>query len=299
MFFNSIFASLPATTPQPTPGFWVHDLSPFIVEFPEGFFLDGIRWYGFAYLAGFLVGMWLLSFYYKRERSPLNPEAQTNFLLALIVGVIVGGRLGYMLFYAPEKLWNDPLSLFRVWQGGMASHGGMLGVLLATWWTARRYRCGFLRLCDIVVTLAPAGLLFGRIANFINGELWGKETDVAWAVVFKFKTLIFGGIEHTSYLLPRHPSQLYEAATEGLLLLIWTQIRFWKKKPLPPGQLVGEAAILYAASRIFCEIFREPDAGVSFICGMARGQFFSVLLALLGIIFIVFSRIRKDKTVSE
>ncbi len=294
-----MLAALPATTPSPTPGYWVHDLSPFIIEFPEGFFLDGIRWYGFAYLAGFLVGAWLLSFYYKRGRSPLNSDQQTNFLLALVVGVIVGGRLGYMLFYAPDKLLNDPLSLFQVWQGGMASHGGMLGVLAATWWTARRTRCGFLRLCDIVVTLAPAGLLFGRIANFINGELWGKETDVAWAVVFKYKTLIFGGIEHTSYLLPRHPSQLYEAALEGLFLLIWTQFRFWKKKPLPAGQLVGEAALLYAGVRIFCEIFREPDAGVSFILGMARGQFFSVLLALLGVAFIIFSRLKKNENCAE
>lgn len=292
-------SALPATTPSPTPGFWVHDLSPFIVEFPEGFFLDGIRWYGFAYLAGFLVGAWLLSLYYKRGRSPLNSDAQTNFILALIVGVLVGGRLGYMLFYASDKLWSDPLSLFQVWQGGMASHGGMIGVLLATWWMACRSRSNFLQLCDIVVTLAPAGLLFGRIANFINGELWGKETDVAWAVVFKYKYLVFNQIEHVAYLLPRHPSQLYEAALEGLLLLVWTQLRFWKKNPLPPGQLVGETAILYAAVRIFCEIFREPDAGVSFICGMARGQFFSVLLILLGVAFIVFSRLKKDKMASE
>lgn len=290
-----MFATVPATTPNPTPGFWVHDLSPFIIEFPEGFFLDGIRWYGLAYLAGFVVGAWLLSLYYKRRRSPLDADAQSGFIIALILGVLVGGRLGYMLFYAPEKLWSDPLSLFQVWQGGMASHGGMIGVLVATWWTAHHYHCKFLRLCDIVVTLAPAGLLFGRIANFINGELWGKETDVAWAVIFKYKFLIFNGIEHVAYLFPRHPSQLYEAALEGLLLLVWTQLRFWKKKPLPPGQLAGEAALIYAGVRIFCEVFREPDAGVSFICGMARGQFFSVLLALLGVAFIVFSRVRKDK----
>lgn len=294
-----MFAALPATTPSPTPGYWVHDLSPFIFEFPEGFFLDGIRWYGLAYLAGFLVGAWLLSLYYKKGRSPLNSDAQTSFLLALIVGVLVGGRLGYMLFYAPEKLWNDPLSLFRVWEGGMASHGGMIGILLAIWIYSRKTGNRFSRLCDIVVTLAPPGLLFGRIANFINGELWGKETDVPWAVVFKFKTLVFNGTEHVLYLLPRHPSQLYEAATEGLLLLVWTQLRFWKKKPLPPGQLAGEVAVLYALVRIFCEIFREPDAGVSFICGMARGQFFSLVLLAVGIVFIISSRIQKNKMTAD
>lgn len=291
-----MFASaVPATSSVPTPGFWVHDLSPFIVQFPEGFFLDGIRWYGLAYLAGFLVGAWLLSLYYKRGRSPLNPEAQTNLILALLLGVILGGRLGYMFFYASDTLWANPLSVFQVWQGGMASHGGMIGILIAIWIFSKRTRCGFLRLCDIVVTLAPPGLLFGRIANFINGELWGKETDVAWAVVFKYKTLVFNGVEHVSYLLPRHPSQLYEAGLEGLLLLVWTQLRFWKKQALPSGQLAGEVAILYGVVRIFCEIFREPDVGVSLIFGMARGQFFSLFLILLGVVFVVFSRRQKDK----
>lgn len=285
----------PATSATPTSGFWVHNLSPFLIRFPEGFFIDGIRWYGLAYLAGFLVGAWLLSLYYKKGRSPLNPESQTNFLLALIAGVILGGRLGYMLFYATDRLLENPLSIFQVWNGGMASHGGMIGVLLAIWIYSRRTRNRFSRLCDIVVTLAPPGLLFGRLANFINGELWGKETDVPWAVIFKFKTFVFNGTEHVLYLLPRHPSQLYEAATEGLLLLVWTQLRFWKKKPLPPGQLAGEVAILYALVRIFCEIFREPDAGVSFICGMARGQFFSVVLLAIGIVFIIFSRLQKNK----
>lgn len=291
-----MFASVvPATTSAPTPGFWVHDLSPFIVQFPEGFFLDGIRWYGLAYLAGFLVGAWLLSLYYKRGRSPLDSEAQTNFILFLLLGVILGGRLGYMLFYATDTFLENPLSLFQVWQGGMASHGGMIGVLLAVWFFSKRARVSFLRLSDIVVTLAPPGLLFGRIANFINGELWGKETDVPWAVVFKYKTFIFNGTEHITYLLPRHPSQLYEAGLEGLFLLFWTQFRFWKKQALPPGQLVGEAAVIYGFVRIFCEIFREPDIGVTLILGMARGQFFSIFLILLGIAFIVFSRRQKDK----
>lgn len=281
----------PTTTSTPTPGFWVHDLDPFLVRFPDGFFLEGIRWYGLAYLAGFVFGALMLSFYYKKNRSPLAPDAQTNFMLALIVGVLAGARLGYMVFYAWGALVSDPLSLFRVWDGGMSSHGGMIGAVLATWITARREKCSFLQLGDIIASLAPAGVFFGRIANFINGELWGRETSVSWAVIFKYHVFDAAtGTPQTAYLLPRHPSQLYAAAGEGLLILLWTQLRFWKKTPLPHGQIIGEACVLYAIVRIVDEFFREPDIGVSFILGMTRGQFFSAILALFGIAFIVAAR---------
>ena len=287
--------NVPAFTETPTPGYWVHDLSPFIVKFPDGFFLEGIRWYGLAYLAGFIFGAVMLHFYFKRERSPLNPEAQSNFIFALLIGVLVGARLGYMLFYSAETLLADPLSFFKVWNGGMASHGGIIGALLATWWTARKYKCSFLKLCDIITTLAPAGLFFGRCANFINGELWGKETTVPWAVVFKWKVFDFSGGERLAgYLLPRHPSQLYAAAMEGLLMLAWAQFRFWKKRPLPPGQIIGETAILYSAVRVINEQFREPDIGVSFILGMSRGQFYSIVLALVGVVFVIVARRRAN-----
>lgn len=281
----------PATTQSPTPGFWVHDLDPFLVRFPEGWALEGIRWYGLAYLAGFIFGAIMLSVYYKKNKSPLDSDAQSNFMIALIIGVLVGGRLGYMLFYAWNSLVANPLSVFRVWEGGMASHGGMIGALLATWIFARRQKCSFLQLGDIIATLAPAGIFFGRLANFVNGELWGRETSVPWAVIFKYEKFNpFTGTPELSYLLPRHPSQLYAALGEGLLLLVWTQLRFWKKEPLPKGQIVGEAAVLYAVVRIIDELFREPDAGVSFILGLTRGQFYSVALLLFGIAVIVVAR---------
>jgi len=282
---------IPATTASPTAGFWVHDLDPFIFRFPESWPLEGVRWYGMAYLAGFIFGAIMLSVYYKKGRSPLDSDAQSNFMFALIVGVLVGARLGYMIFYAWGDLVANPLSVFSVWQGGMSSHGGMIGAILATWICAKKKKCGFLKLGDIIASLAPAGVFFGRIANFINGELWGRETTVPWAVVFKYETFNrMTGTPEIQYLLPRHPSQLYAAAGEGLLILLWTQLRFWKKNPLPHGQVLGEACLLYAAVRIVDEFFREPDIGVSFILGLTRGQFYSVLLAFAGVAFIFASR---------
>lgn len=282
---------IPQTTSTPTPGYWVHDLDPFLVRFPEGWFLDGIRWYGLAYLAGFAFGALMLSVYYRKKRSPLNPDAQSNFMVALIIGVLAGARLGYMIFYAWDAFAANPLSALRVWQGGMSSHGGMIGAVLATWIFSRRQKCPFLQLGDIIASLAPAGVFFGRVANFINGELWGRETTVPWAVVFRYDlTNPFTGEAETAFLLPRHPSQLYAAAGEGLLILLWTQLRFWKKEPLPHGQVLGEACLLYAAVRIADEFFREPDIGVSAILGLTRGQFYSVLLALAGVAFIVAAR---------
>lgn len=282
---------IPQTTSTPTPGYWVHDLDPFLVRFPEGWFLDGIRWYGLAYLAGFAFGALMLSVYYRKKRSPLNPDAQSNFMVALIIGVLAGARLGYMIFYAWDAFAANPLSALRVWQGGMSSHGGMIGAVLATWIFSRRQKCPFLQLGDIIASLAPAGVFFGRVANFINGELWGRETTVPWAVVFRYDLKNpFTEAAETAFLLPRHPSQLYAAAGEGLLILLWTQLRFWKKEPLPHGQVLGEACLLYAAVRIADEFFREPDIGVSAILGLTRGQFYSVLLALAGVAFIVAAR---------
>lgn len=284
----------PTTTATPTPGYWVHNLDPFLIRFPEGWFLEGVRWYGLAYLAGFIFGAVMLSVYYKKNRSPLASDAQSNFMVALVLGVLIGARLGYMLFYAWDALVADPLSVFRVWTGGMSSHGGMIGAVLATWIFARRNKVSFLQLGDIIASLAPAGVFFGRIANFINGELYGRETSVPWAVIFRYEKFNpFTGTPETVFLLPRHPSQLYAAAGEGLLILLWTQLRFWKKEPLPHGQVLGEACLLYAAVRIFDEFFREPDVGVSFILGLTRGQFYSAVLALVGVVFIVVARRQK------
>ncbi len=263
-------------TPEPR-SYWTHDLSPFLIEFSEGF---GIRYYGLAYVLGFLCGLWLLNRYYKKGLSPLGPDQQTDLFFALMVGVMVGGRLGYFLFYTPGELIRDPLSLLKVWKGGMASHGGFLGVAGAIWYMSRKAKQPFWKIADIVCTLAPAGILFGRIANFINGELWGKPGSVTWAVLFPDAP--DGGT------IPRHPSQLYEAALEGMLLLFYTQWRIWKTSCLKnrPGQLAGEFLLGYAVVRILGEQFREPDSFVSLTFGMSRGTALSLLLAVFAILIL-------------
>lgn len=272
--------------------FWIHNLDPFLVRFSNSNF--GIRWYGVAYVLGFLVAYYLLHLYYKKKRSPLDPEAQSSFFIALVLGVIVGGRLGYMLFYGWDYLLAHPLNVFKIWEGGMSSHGGFIGVIIAIYWYSHKHSLSFLKLCDMVATLTPPGILFGRIANFINGYLWGKVSDVPWAVIFPGSA---PGVP-VELIEPRHPSQLYAAFLEGFVLLLYTQIRFWKKSPKTPnGQLAGEFLIGYAILRIFGELFREPDA--SLILGISRGQFYSIFLILLGVIFILCAYRNKKAGISH
>lgn len=258
--------------------YWTHHFSPFLIRFGDNF---GIRYYGLSYLLGFVTGWWLLKKYWRANRSPLGPDQISDLIVALVVGVMVGGRLGSFLLYHPDQLIHDPLSFFRVWEGGMASHGGMIGVAVALVWFARARHVSFCVLADLIVSVAPAGLLFGRVANFINGELWGKPAVVPWAMIFP---------ESPHPLVPRHPSQLYEAGLEGLLLLAYMQIRFWRSDVTKnaPGQLAGEFLLAYAAVRAIGEIFREPDAAL--ILGLSRGTFYSIFLVVAGIAMILWSR---------
>jgi phosphatidylglycerol:prolipoprotein diacylglycerol transferase len=269
-----------------TAQYWVHDLSPFLWEFSPGI---GIRYYGLAYILGFVIGLWLLGRYSRAGRSPLSSEQNGDLLFALVLGVLLGGRLGYFLLYSPGTLFSEPLALFKVWDGGMASHGGFVGVLVAALWFARRCRVGFWTLADLVVTITPPGLLLGRLANFINGELWGNITRVPWAVIFP-KSEQPGTPVHLMF--PRHPSQLYEAALEGLLLLVYAQLRFWRSDIVRrrPGQLAGEFMIGYALVRMFCELFREPDQGIDPILGLSRGTFYSIFLLGAGLVVIFRAR---------
>jgi len=250
-------------------GYFQHDFSPFLIQFSENW---GIRYYGVAYILGFVTGAWLLSRYYKHGRSPYDTHQQSDLFVALIVGVVLGGRLGYFLFYTPELILSEPWKLFYVWEGGMASHGGFLGVAGATYYIARKHKQSFWLTADLTCSLAPAGLLFGRIANFINGELWGKPTTVAWAVLFP-----------DSPTIPRHPSQLYEAALEGLVMLAYSQFRIWKTPALKnhPGALVGEFLLGYSILRVIGEQFREPDASLTL--GLSRGTTLSILMGLAGL----------------
>lgn len=279
-----------------TARYWIHDLNPVILQLTDTL---AIRWYGLAYVIGFAIAFGLLALYYKRGRSPLTPPMQESLAMALILGVALGGRLGYFLFYEPMLLLRDPLVLLRVWEGGMASHGGFLGVGVAVLTIARRYKLKVLQVSDLVASITAPGLLLGRLANFVNGELWGRVTDVGWAVIFP-KSAPPG--MPAELIAPRHPSQLYEAFLEGLLLLIYSQWRFWSVKgrvagdslanPVSarPGHLTGEFLVAYSMARAIGELFREPDA--SLIMGMSRGTFYSLFLLALGLGLIIWTRRR-------
>jgi len=263
--------------------YWVDNLSPFAIRIWGNV---GIRWYGLAYVCGFIAGGWLMMRYHRAGRSVLPASQVPDFIVALVIGVLVGGRVGYFILYDFDLFLHYPLVLFRVWEGGMASHGGFIGVVLAIWWFSRRSGLPFLRLFDLAATTAPVGLLLGRIANFINGELWGKISTVPWAVIFPKSAPDGRPVEQ---IAPRHPSQLYEAGLEGALLLVYLQWRFWKSDVArqQPGRLTGECLVLYALVRIVCEVYREPDEGVMPIFGLSRGTFYSLFLIVVGGFLIV------------
>jgi phosphatidylglycerol:prolipoprotein diacylglycerol transferase len=208
-------------------------------------------------------------------------------MIAVVIGVLAGGRLGYFFLYSPKALARDPLALLRIWDGGMASHGGFVGVCLALIWVVRKHHLQWRPTADVLVTLAPPGLFFGRVANFINGELWGKVSHVPWAVIFPASAA--SGTPLTQ-IPPRHPSQLYEALLEGLLLGLFIQVRFWRGHVTRerPGQLAGEFLMLYGVVRALGEVFREADA--SLLLGLSRGTFYSLFLVVGGLILLVTSR---------
>ncbi len=262
---------------------FVHNIDPFMIRFPQNPWIEGIRWYGVAYLMGFLSAWILLRKYVKYRNLSLNSDQQSSLIFACILGVLLGGRLGYVLFYDWHRFISDPLSAIRFWHGGisgMSSHGGFIGVSIALLWFSRKNALSILALGDILAALTPPGLFFGRIANFINGELCGRITTAPWAVIFP-------NVDR----FPRHPSQLYEAALEGLFLLVYTNLRI--RKPLPNGQLAGEFLILYALLRIFVEGFRQPDAPL--IGFLTRGQFYSMFLLLAGAVVFAAARVRRKQ----
>ncbi len=256
--------------------YWTHDLDPVALRFPPGWGLAGVHWYGLAYAAGFMVAAFLLGRWRRAGLTPLRDVHDESALItAVMVGVVAGGRLGHVLLYARAEFAADPLMVFRVWQGGMASHGGFLGVLLAGVWYARRARVPFLAVGDLLCALAPAGLFFGRLANFVNAELVGDPSGVPWAVIFP-----------RDGAMPRHPSQLYEAFGEGLLPLAWVLWRYPRRPP--PGRLAGEFLLLYAAARIVCECFRAAEDG--HVLGLTAGQFWTLPLAALGAVLLFRAR---------
>ena len=271
--------------------YWVHDLDPFLWQFPDAFSNwgpGGIRWYGIAYLAGFITAFFLLKLYHRRKRSPYDGEQIMNLMTFLVLGVLLGGRIGYALLYRWNEFMEDPLILLRVWEGGMASHGGFIGVCIAILWYARYSKQSPLPIGDLIVSVVPPGLFFGRIANFINGELWGRTTEVSWGILFPKAPGFLEGVA-------RHPSQLYAATLEGLCTFVFVQWRFWKSDVTrrAPGRLTGEFLIAYAIARIANEFFRQPDA--SLVMGMSRGQFYSLFLISGGFILIRIAETRAKK----
>lgn len=242
-----------------------------------GFFT--LRWYSLAYLAGILLGYWHLL---RMIRSPGAPMAQRHaddLFFWCTIGIILGGRLGYATFYAPE-LWRHPLELFKLWHGGMSFHGGLFGTALAMAWVSWRGQLQFLRVCDYISVCAPFGMMFGRLANFVNGELWGRvaNPDVSWAMIFP----------DAPDALPRHPSQLYEAGLEGALMIIIMLALFWQTRArFRPGLLVGIFTMGISCARFVVEFYREPDAQLSEFAahtGLSMGQWLTLPLILLGLI---------------
>ena len=242
-----------------------------------------VRWYGFMYLLGFLAG-WALGRYRARQPHSGWTSAQVDDLVFYIaLSVILGGRIGYILFYGFGSFLRDPLALFRVWEGGMSFHGGFLGVLLAMVLFARKYHKGFWPAVDFIAPLIPPGLCFGRIGNFINGELWGRVTDAPWGMVFR----------QTGDGLPRHPSQLYQAALEGvaLFLIVW----LFSAKPRPTMAVSGVFALCYGAFRFLVEFVRQPDAQLGYLAfgWLTMGQLLSLPLIVVGIILLALAYRRK------
>ncbi|WP_430444129.1 prolipoprotein diacylglyceryl transferase [Sphingorhabdus contaminans] len=250
-----------------------------------GFFQ--IRWYSLGYLAGILLGYWLLLKLLARPGAPMSREHADDMILYATLGIIVGGRLGYIFFYQPSILQN-PVDIFKLWQGGMSLHGGTLGTIFAIWLLARKHKLSFLRVCDYIACVIPFGLFLVRLANFVNDELWGRVTDVPWAIVFPN-----GGAE------PRHPSQLYEAALEGLLMaaIMWP-LFFKTDARYKPGFLFGTAALIYGLSRFLVEFVREPDQQLQWLVqasGLSMGQWLTIPMILIGLFLIATASGRRKR----
>lgn len=239
-----------------------------------------IRWYSLAYIGGLLLGWLLVRKLAQRTSDAVDQEGVDDFLTWATIGVILGGRLGYVLFYKLGHYLDNPIEIFAVWQGGMSFHGGFAGVVIATILFTRKRQIPLLVFSDLLACAAPIGLFFGRIANFINGELFGRVSDAPWAVVFP------GGGPY-----PRHPSQLYEAGLEGavlfIIVMIFVRIRRITDKP---GILTGVFMMGYGLARSIVETFREPDAHIGFLSGgSTMGQMLSVPMVLVGIGFIAYA----------
>ena len=244
-----------------------------------------IHWYGLMYLGGFVAAWWLANRRAARPESGWNPQQVSDLIFYCALGVVLGGRFGYVLFYNFDRFLADPLWLFAVWEGGMAFHGGLLGVITAIALFGRKYHKGFFTVADFVAPLVPIGLGLGRLGNFIGQELWGRPTDVAWGMIFPNDPL----------QLARHPSQLYQFALEGILL--FALVLWFSSKPRPRWAVAGMFSLGYGCPRFFAEFFREPDAHLGFqaLGWVTRGQILSVPMILIGLTVLFLAYKTSDK----
>ncbi|MFN4097036.1 MAG: prolipoprotein diacylglyceryl transferase [Sphingomonas sp.] len=269
------------------------DLGLHSVALDLGFFQ--LKWYSLAYIAGILVGWWYLLKLLAQPGAPMARRHADDMVFYATIGIIVGGRLGYVIFYQPT-LFLEPLKLLQLWEGGMSFHGGVLGVMLAILWLCRKEKLNWLRVHDYVACAVPFGLFFGRIANFVNGELWGHPTNVPWGIVYDMNDRQ----QLTGETFARHPSQLYEAGLEGLLVGLVLWFLFWKTDArYQPGKLVGTFILGYGLSRWFVEFFREHDAQfddtIFATPGLHMGQLLTLPMIFGGLYLIATAKRRRER----
>ena len=247
-----------------------------------------LRWYSLAYLVGIVLGWWYLLKLLAQPGAPMARRHADDLVFYATLGVILGGRFGYVLFYKPLEYFHNPIEIVRLWDGGMSFHGGVIGVSLGLCYMAWRHKLDWLRIHDYVACCAPFGLFLGRLANFVNAELWGAPTTLPWGIVFPNA----GG-------MPRHPSQLYEAALEGILLFLILWYMFWKTRArYQPGRLVGTFILVYGISRFLIEFVREPDAHLSHFAEVTHlhmGQWLSLPMIFGGLYLVLTASKRAER----
>ncbi len=237
-----------------------------------------VRWYALAYIVGIVLAWVYCRALARRPESPATVAAVDDLVFWATLGILVGGRLGMVLFYQPSYFFAHPLDIVKVWEGGMSFHGGFLGVIAALFYVSWRHKMHFFVLADLAAAGAPIGIFLGRIANFVNGELWGRASDVSWAMIFPDPAA--GGI-------PRHPSQLYQAFAEGLLVFIVLRILVTRGWLARPGRVGAAFVLCYGLARFFDEFFREPDSYLGYFLGsVTQGQLLSLPMILVGLIFL-------------
>lgn len=277
---------------------YLHDIDPILIQLGP----IAVHWYGVMYLCAFGFAYWLGVRRLRDGRLGISAEQFSDLLFVGMLGVILGGRIGYMLVYGRDELLAHPLSLFKVWEGGMSFHGGLVGVMLAGYWWSRKHKRHPFDVMDFVAVIVPFGLGLGRIGNWIGGELWGRHTDVAWGVIFP-KAPEFAGMsmdairsQAAAGLLDaqaRHPSQLYQAVLEGVVL--FGIVLWFSAKPRPRYAVSGMFALIYGLGRFLVEFVREPDRQMGFVMfdWMTTGQLLSLPLIALGVWMLVLSRKQK------